>query len=855
MLEENAIKVGPDSEYKTIQEGIDAADNGQVVIIENGVYNESFICKKNIAIVGKENVFINPSCPIELDGEITLGNIRITNKPEEYDLFRKWLANESVDIEHADKSELSDKFLESNYAMTIKGKVILTHVYVFSCTTGGIYLGEGFFNFDLVHTFFNDGVNVCCGMDSVTWIEKSFITYSRNSVGLLGCDNAEIIIDTALITKNRREGIHLKDTAALSGENVVIDSNLEQGICSTDSTKIRIDTGIIINNAYEGLKLTGNSEIGLITVSVKNNGKAIGEGENASIICSSCYFENNESNLTDNGKYRFGNCAFLGSRIGIKKNASGSFDDSLISDSPYGISISSAGKNEINHTKIENIENAGISLLKGRGNVIHQCEITGCHIGIQYSSSSDSIISHCNISECGTGIFNNSEGLQIIYTSIHDNDAGIIFNKKTVFERVTVQKNNMGCLNCSGEVFNPAEHEIIMSLNKTDMKQYAKGSDLPTYDSIMEEIDNLPADEKNRFISVLRLEKFYGKYTEDAIKERDMLERALNEIYHGKDKDIENIVLEFLDQGVFDIYLNEDYASAKQKAEEVLKKYNFYEITQKAFLLYILPEKDKNKTLDDVPKGIESNATAEIVIPFETTLSEMRKDYLFYHADYNEKYYVFINTGKIDCCKYIIAKFNASETLDGYCLIDGFNISDESVDNIMNLYIGALSKNFIKQEERFMTIFDFGNCYNGIANAGNYYINIFTKEKDELFVIGDIAVNLLKNDREKSKKHCLRKVAEIIKDINTVYGKNIFNNTEENFNILNSYWDSKDFDTKQNGNWYELFMDFFTTDVLNSIYTDKKNEDFQETMNAIFDFYKLDRNLITDFINSLDFNE
>ena len=158
------VGYGSDADYHTIQEAIDAAKNGDIIIIKNGTYNELINISKKITLIGedKNTTIINFSQDYEITSSVSIMTISVDN-----------CSIENLQITHSNNALIVQGISINSKYNTIKNSII-TNV------TNGIMLSA---YSELNTIIYNEIKNNQIGIDAISSAHNniSYNTFSNNS--------------------------------------------------------------------------------------------------------------------------------------------------------------------------------------------------------------------------------------------------------------------------------------------------------------------------------------------------------------------------------------------------------------------------------------------------------------------------------------------------------------------------------------------------------------------------------------------------------------------------------------------------------------------------------------------------
>lgn len=350
------FEVGNKKDYKTISSAIEAASDGDEIIIEPGYYAECFEINKELFIHGSldltkaKNNFSSDDIPIiyiksfetlRITGKCQLANILFTQKK---DLSFGLLSEALVHPENAceitgDKiiHDLENEELETMveisadvqgkncffifgayHGLTVLGgtsqfqKTVFSNCYgddIFVCNDSILKLennccvkntlnGYGIYangNSNLYLENSNFAHNECA---SIKALEHSSIVvkgseFISSEYGVFAQEDSNVYINDCKILKNKQAGIFSKDCSINANKNYISENNV--GIDLRGNAQGVISETTISNNIYAGLSATDKSSFTIENCNIKENEFGVGLVENSTGTIEGCIVEKNSN--------------------------------------------------------------------------------------------------------------------------------------------------------------------------------------------------------------------------------------------------------------------------------------------------------------------------------------------------------------------------------------------------------------------------------------------------------------------------------------------------------------------------------------------------------------------------------
>jgi nitrous oxidase accessory protein len=242
------IRVGPADGFSKIQDAVDAASPGDIILVNNGTYRESVHVTKQIVLMGIGDPVVdamgNDNAILISANRTMLQGFHFTNSSER---GIKIASDDNIITDnHISDNDYAGIVLIKSYDNVITGNVLTMNGYY------GVYLADSERN-KIKGNFVNDSSN--SGLE--------LIRASKNDIS----DN--------VVVENKNDGIELK-----SSENNTIKGNTvtgnKDGVCLEDHSKNNI---IIYNNAsgnsIDGILLKTSEFNSLLSNYVRQNPKGI----------------------------------------------------------------------------------------------------------------------------------------------------------------------------------------------------------------------------------------------------------------------------------------------------------------------------------------------------------------------------------------------------------------------------------------------------------------------------------------------------------------------------------------------------------------------------------------------------
>lgn len=254
-----------DHPFNTIQEGVDAAEFGDVVSVAAGVYHEYVqITKSSISLLGQSGVIV--------DGDGVRNGIRVGAFPPNY----------------AENVSISGFTIQN----CVRGVVLVRCSYALFRNVSLVNSVYGFSDYSLQVNYV-DTSNTVNGKPIYYWVEErdKQVPADAGYIVLVNCTN--IIVKDLNLTGNG-QGIVLKYTSNSTIENVNVSSNWDGVYIDAWSSNNTIVNSKVVNNSFMGIyisKSRGNTIINL-EISKNSYGIFLDEFSTANILMNNTITEN-----------------------------------------------------------------------------------------------------------------------------------------------------------------------------------------------------------------------------------------------------------------------------------------------------------------------------------------------------------------------------------------------------------------------------------------------------------------------------------------------------------------------------------------------------------------------------------
>lgn len=324
------IKIkGRDSTYNTIGEALEAASDGDTILIPAEEYNESVTIDKNVSLVGipengKEAPVIwcdttQKNAVIVIESECTLSNLEVKGAKEEFFCSYSY-------PKRPDDVKVCDWWPKCIY---VKSKCTLSNL----------------------KAYYSAGHGIVCGADASLEM-KDCSAYGNSRMGLLGIDGAAGTITNCDFFKNHLSGLSFGDETTISVVDCLIHENFATGVICFNASPT-VEGCKICENKYDGVCIR----------------------EKADCIVKDCEI----------GKNSFG--------IHVESDGKGDVDGcDIVGNSKTGIWVENAFSS-IRNCEIHDGKSDGISFTKNSQGVVENCNIyANAKEPINVSSDSKPII-------------------------------------------------------------------------------------------------------------------------------------------------------------------------------------------------------------------------------------------------------------------------------------------------------------------------------------------------------------------------------------------------------------------------------------------------------------------------------
>ncbi|MDP4152895.1 MAG: right-handed parallel beta-helix repeat-containing protein [Bacillota bacterium] len=240
-------------DYKTIQEAIDAANPGDKIIVENGVYRESLNINKNdLKLVGGEDTVLYGDFALQYAFYINNANkIEIQNfKIKNYALWAFYIENSSNVLVYrcsiSDVSYVGAEFYNSKNIKFIKNRMsgFLNYgVYSYGSCGGSI-------NYNTIESCGQYGIYITGDMTEFSIIRNNV---SRNNNGGIICMGEKNMIFYNKVFKNTGSAISAYSNSSVKGN--ILSDNTGDGVISSGKNSV-IAENLILNNAQNGIYIS-----------------------------------------------------------------------------------------------------------------------------------------------------------------------------------------------------------------------------------------------------------------------------------------------------------------------------------------------------------------------------------------------------------------------------------------------------------------------------------------------------------------------------------------------------------------------------------------------------------------------
>ena len=307
-----------ETHVKTINEGIEVAEDGDTVFVFSGTYEESLRFSKSVKLIGqdRDSTFItgkNKQIWVTDVYQFAISEFTINNTGgfHLYDSSHNTISNnifpglEGISLGNSSFNTIQGNIVRSYWGITLFGSsdnTIKENIIDLKGTQGGpngIELGRGSCNNTISGNYISEGGSI--GI-SIKYHSKDNVVTS-NTITNNGWDGINVygysddnIITNNTIKNNRCVGIDLSYSDNNIVSNNTITNNGRMGIDLSYSDNSIISNNTVTNNGWEGIGL-GYSDNNIISNNIITNND--GDGIGAS------FSENNivtDNTITDNGK-------------------------------------------------------------------------------------------------------------------------------------------------------------------------------------------------------------------------------------------------------------------------------------------------------------------------------------------------------------------------------------------------------------------------------------------------------------------------------------------------------------------------------------------------------------------------
>ena len=267
----------PDCDFNTIQEAIDSVEEGIIIKVRPGVYNEHLRFNKNVHIVGCEDTIVNKSsgelpivvldsdhpCVISIPIEIE-GIIFTHEKDLQFDSLISFVKN-------LYEFENEPQYIEYESLFWVKSNACFVNIAIL-CSNG-------------------HGITIS---DSNATIDFSFI-YRTNQYGIIIGNSASPSINNSIISTANFSCLRSGDNSSPKIHNCEIRYSKESGIGISETSTPKISNCKIHNNGCIGLACGGNSNPKIISCSIFGQKQGISIEGASSGIFEDCSIHSNKN--------------------------------------------------------------------------------------------------------------------------------------------------------------------------------------------------------------------------------------------------------------------------------------------------------------------------------------------------------------------------------------------------------------------------------------------------------------------------------------------------------------------------------------------------------------------------------
>jgi len=365
------IPVGPSGMYLTIQEGINAAQDGDIVIVESDhTYFENVIVNKSIILLGQNKL------TTIIDGSGS-GSV-VTLVVDHVNMSNFTIINSGI----SDPDDAGIKLYSSNYS-NITDNIIYENYY-------GIlsyYSSDNNFSNNSVFLNSYSGVGISAYSENNTFFSNDI--YENDGEGISFYLSANNTLSSNNISFNVYSGIQLEHSDNLTITSNTIYNNTGMGIYNINSWDNTISSNIIYNNSY---------------------GIYVDTTESCTITLNSIYNNTFDGIFGNHLGYSsiFSNDIYGNSLDGIdldRCDGLNVYDNFIFNNSLAGINISYSNNNNITLNQIYNNSYNGIYIAFSSLNIVQSNYIYNNLYDGMYIGDSSAITISSNV------IYNNSAGI------------------------------------------------------------------------------------------------------------------------------------------------------------------------------------------------------------------------------------------------------------------------------------------------------------------------------------------------------------------------------------------------------------------------------------------------------------
>lgn len=311
---------------ESIQGVIDVAQEGAVICLEAGVWEENIEIQKSITLrgAGQEQTIIKgiqPGVPIiNIQGDqaikVTVADFTVTEaKPygKEHNCAwpqgPTWICPNGIAVRGAVGVEVRNMLISSNSSDGIwamdSAQVAVFDTVIFDNASSCVGTCMGIDMSDSAQvTVYNSIIskNRMVGItvrDSAKAIITNSEISSNGEVGLLMRDSAVVSLIGSTISDNRWGGLWVDDSAVVSLSDSVVSDNKWVGISALGFASVSLSSSIVSSNGWVGLGVLDSATVSLADSTVSNNMFGLGVFDLASISLA-------RSTISDNVGYGLG---------------------------------------------------------------------------------------------------------------------------------------------------------------------------------------------------------------------------------------------------------------------------------------------------------------------------------------------------------------------------------------------------------------------------------------------------------------------------------------------------------------------------------------------------------------------